>query len=82
MVSYIYNHYDNALSTILIGNNLVNIAATSLATVIAVGLVARMGDKLTEDAASSIVTVVMTVLTVLSGVDYMKQYWSYIDPKQ
>ena len=67
LVSYIYNHYDNALSTILIGNNLVNIAATSLATVIAVGLVARMGDKLTEDAASSIVTVVMTVLILIVG---------------
>lgn len=25
-------------------------------------------------------TVVMTVLTVLSGVDYMKNYWSYLDP--
>lgn len=25
-------------------------------------------------------TVVMTILTVLSGVDYMKTYWSYMDP--
>ncbi len=25
-------------------------------------------------------TVVMTALTVLSGVDYMKSYWSYLDP--
>ena len=38
LVAYIYNHYDNALSTILIGNNLVNIAATSVATVIAINL--------------------------------------------
>ncbi len=67
LVSYIYNHYENALSTILIGNNLVNIAATSLATVIAVRLVATTGGQLTEDAASSIVTVVMTVLILIVG---------------
>ena len=67
LVSYIYNHYDNALSTILIGNNLVNIAATSVATVIAVNLVARLGNQITEDTASSIVTVVMTVLILIVG---------------
>ena len=33
MVKYIYRHFDRALSTVLIGNNLVNIGATSLATV-------------------------------------------------
>ena len=67
LVNYIYNHYDNALSTILIGNNLVNIAATSLATVIAMGLVVKAGGKLTEDTASSIVTIVMTVLILIIG---------------
>ena len=25
-------------------------------------------------------TVVMTILTIVSGVDYMKSYWSYLDP--
>ena len=67
LVNYIYNHYDNALSTILIGNNLVNIAATSVATVIAVNLAHTIGGKLTEDTASSIVTVVMTVLILIVG---------------
>lgn len=67
LVAYIYNHYDNALSTILIGNNLVNIAATSLATVIMVGIVAKLDGKITEDAASSIVTVAMTVLILIVG---------------
>ena len=67
LVAYIYNHYDNALSTILIGNNLVNIAATSLATVIAVRIVSTMDGALTEDAASSIVTLVMTVLILIVG---------------
>ena len=36
LVLFIYDHFDNALSTLLIGNNLVNIAATSIATVMAV----------------------------------------------
>ena len=31
LVGFIYNHYDFALSTVLIGNNLVNIAATFVA---------------------------------------------------
>lgn len=67
IVLYIYNHFDRALSTILIGNNLVNIAATSIATVLAVGLAASMEGKLTEDTASGIVTVIMTVLILIIG---------------
>ncbi|MBQ2250196.1 MAG: HlyC/CorC family transporter, partial [Lachnospiraceae bacterium] len=64
---YIYNHYDRALSTILIGNNLVNIAATSIATVLAVSLAASMEGKITDDLASTVVTVVMTVLILIFG---------------
>lgn len=67
IVLYIYNHYDRALSTILIGNNLVNIAATSLATVLAVELAENMEGKLTDDMASTIVTVIMTVLILIFG---------------
>ena len=65
LVAYIYNHYDNALSTILIGNNLVNIAATSVATVIAIDLAKSL--NFSEDAVSSVVTMVMTVLILLVG---------------
>ena len=65
LVSYIYNHYENALSTILIGNNLVNIAATSVATVIALGLAKKW--NLTEDAASTAVTAFMTVAILIVG---------------
>ncbi len=65
LVRFIYNHYDYALSTILIGNNLVNIAATSTATVIAVGFASKY--NMTDDAASSIVTVIMTVLILIIG---------------
>ena len=38
VVLYIYNHYDRALSTILIGNNLVNIASSAVSTLIVIGL--------------------------------------------
>ena len=67
LVRYIYNHYDRALSTLLIGNNLVNIAATSLATVLAVRLAAQMAGRITDQQASTIVTVVMTVLILIIG---------------
>lgn len=67
MVSFIYNHYDFALSTVLVGNNLVNIAATSVATVLAVNLANSMSGKISDEAASSIVTVVMTVLILIIG---------------
>ncbi|MBR5248371.1 MAG: HlyC/CorC family transporter [Lachnospiraceae bacterium] len=67
LVNYIYHHYDYALSTVLVGNNLVNIAATSVATVLAVKLAASMNGKLTDDAASSIVTILMTVIILIVG---------------
>ena len=67
LVLFIYDHFDNALSTLLIGNNLVNIAATSMATVLAVKLADTMGGKIADDTASTIVTVVMTVLILIVG---------------
>ena len=67
LVLYICNHYDNALSTVLIGNNLVNIGATSIATVIAVSLAAASQGKISDDTASSIVTIVMTIVILIIG---------------
>ena len=67
LVGFIYSHYDFALSTVLVGNNLVNIAATSVATVLAVNLAASMAGKISDEAASSIVTVVMTVAILIVG---------------
>ena len=67
LVNFIYNHYEYALSTVLVGNNLVNIGATSVATVLAVKLAASMGGKITDDTASTIVTVIMTVLILIMG---------------
>jgi len=65
LVGFIYNHYDFALSTVLVGNNLVNIAATSVATVLAVNLAASTA--ISGEVASSIVTIVMTVLILIVG---------------
>ena len=67
LVLFIYDHFDNALSTLLIGNNLVNIAATSIATVMAVKLADSLGGRVEDDTASTIVTVVMTVLILIVG---------------
>ena len=67
LVGFIYNRYDYALSTVLVGNNLVNIGATSVATVLAVNLAARMDGRITDDTASAIVTFVMTVLILIFG---------------
>ena len=67
LVLFIYDHFDNALSTLLIGNNLVNIAATSIATVMAVKLADSLGGRIEDDTASTIVTVVMTVLILIAG---------------
>jgi len=65
LVSFIYNRYDFALSTVLVGNNLVNIAATSVATVLAVKLTTSL--PISDTTASSIVTVVMTILILIVG---------------
>lgn len=67
LVLYICNHYEHALSTVLIGNNLVNIGATSIATVIAVNLAAASQGKISDDTASSIVTVIMTIIILIVG---------------
>ncbi len=67
LVCYIYNHYERALSTLLIGNNLVNIAATSTATVLAIRLADRMAGRISDDEASTIVTIVMTVVILIVG---------------
>jgi len=67
LVGFIYNHYDYALSTVLVGNNLVNIAATSAATVLAVNLASSLNGKLSDDEASTIVTIVMTVIILIVG---------------
>ena len=67
LVGFIYNHYDYALSTVLVGNNLVNIGATSVATVLAVKLAVGLDGRITDETASAIVTLIMTVLILIVG---------------
>ena len=57
LVIKIYDRFDDALSAILIGNNLVNIAATSLATVVAIDIAGEAGAGL----ASAIMTVAVVL---------------------
>lgn len=51
--------YDKTISTILIGNNIVNIAASSLATVLCT--------KLFQDQGALVSTIVMTVVVLIFG---------------
>ena len=54
------NNFSESLSTILVGNNLVNILTTSLATLIAV-------EKLGEDKGSAVATLAVTVVVLIFG---------------
>ena len=56
---YLAENYDRLLTTILIGNNVVNIAATAIATVLFTGLAGDMGATLS--------TVVMTLVVLVFG---------------
>ncbi len=55
-------NYDMVLSTILIGNNVVNIASTSIATLFFTGL---LGDN--TDLGATVSTIVMTVVVLIFG---------------
>ena len=67
----ISDHYDKALCAILIGNNLVNIASSSVATLIAMELAATAGAATGTGVA--IATGVMTVLLLIFGEILPKQ---------
>ncbi len=54
--------YDTVLSSILIGNNIVNIASTSIATLFFTGL---LGDN--SDLGATVSTIVMTVTVLIFG---------------
>ncbi len=64
----VYNNFDNALLTILIGNNLVNIAASSIATIIGISLLGDNGVALSA--------FIMTVLVLVLGEIVPKIYAS------
>lgn len=60
LVMRLSDNYDSLLSTILIGNNIVNIACASLSTLI---FVRMLGDE----AGASISTVVTTIVVLIFG---------------
>ncbi|MBR6632854.1 MAG: HlyC/CorC family transporter [Clostridia bacterium] len=61
LVMKLNEKYDKLLSTILVGNNIVNILATSMATVLFTSIITN------GDIAVTISTVVMTLLVLLFG---------------
>lgn len=62
-------NYDVVLSTVLIGNNIVNIACTSIATLFFTGL---LGDN--SDLGATVSTIVMTVVVLIFGEVTPKTY--------
>ncbi len=64
LVLRIAEHYDKTITTILVGNNIVNILSASLATVICTALFA---EKYGTGTATAISTVSMTLLVLIFG---------------
>ncbi|MDE6275587.1 MAG: hemolysin family protein [Clostridia bacterium] len=60
-VYFLSEHFDSLISTILIGNNIVNITATTLATIMFSALIAN------QDVAGVVSTAVITVVVLIFG---------------
>lgn len=63
----ISENFTSALSAILIGNNLANIAASTAATVITMSLLLRIDTGASDSLASLIATIVMTFIILIFG---------------
>lgn len=63
-VMYITNHFDKALTTILVGNNVVNAAAASISTLLAARMFADRADVDTSGFGFTIATTLVTTLVV------------------
>ncbi len=64
---HISEDFASALSAILIGNNLVNIAASTTATVVAMRLLLRWTGNARDTLASLLATIVMTLIILVFG---------------
>lgn len=64
---YVYERFDRALSAILIGNNLVNLSASSIATLIALLLAGADASTSRQDLFSSVAAVLLTILVLIFG---------------
>ena len=63
----ISENFTSALSAILIGNNLANIAASTAATVITMSLLLKIGTGTSDSLSSLIATLVMTFIILIFG---------------
>ena len=77
---YISEHYDKALSSILIGNNLVNLASSTIATLLFIKLLADNG-IVGENAAAAISTAAITVFVLIFG-ETMPKLYAKNDPER
>ncbi len=59
----ILNKYDKALTTILIGNNIVNIACSSIATIVCIALVGEQYGSLVSTIATTIIVLIFGEVT-------------------
>ncbi len=64
---YICDRFDRALSAILIGNNLVNISASSVATLLALWAAGANASKALQDLYTSAGSILLTVLVLIFG---------------
>jgi CBS domain containing-hemolysin-like protein len=58
-------HFDRALGAILIGNNLVNVAASSLSSVIALAVAVKTG--VADGLCTTVATVLVTIIVIIFG---------------
>ncbi len=65
--NYILNNYDKALTTLLVSNNLTNIAISSVATLFALQIQEKFFAEITEESFTVISTVITTFVLVLFG---------------
>lgn len=63
---WISDRYDRALTTILIGNNLVNLASSTIATQLFILLLSDTG-RMSENSAAAISTAAITVIVLIFG---------------
>ncbi len=64
---YISGHFDQALSAILIGNNLVNISSSSIATLLALLLAGEGATVAQQDIFTSLASILLTILVLIFG---------------
>lgn len=64
---YICDRFDQALSAILIGNNLVNISASSVATLLALWAAGANASKAIQDLYTSVGSILLTILVLIFG---------------